>query len=291
MRWPRRRAPRAIASLLLAAAVAGCQPPERGEQSDPPQSEVPRSRAQISQSFAPVVREAAPAVVNVYSSREIRRPPVDPFFSFFFDRFGLRPPPRRAQVTSLGSGVIIQDEGLVVTNYHVIEEADQVLVALADGREFPAELLLADSSADLALLRVDNDGRPLPSLPLGDSGQVQVGDLVLALGNPFGIGQTVTSGIVSALVHTAEAGAEPAFIQTDAAINPGNSGGPLVTVDGRVIGINTAIFTRTGASIGIGFAIPADRVQDLIAVAEERGLLTTTSLAPASPLAHALTSA
>jgi S1-C subfamily serine protease len=194
-------------------------------------------------------------------------------------------------VTSLGSGVIIQDDGLVVTNYHVIEEADQVLVALADGREFPAELLLADPSADLALLRVDNDGRPLPSLSLGDSDEVQVGDLVLAIGNPFGIGKTVTSGIVSALVHTADASAAPAFIQTDAAINPGNSGGPLVTVDGRVIGINTAIFTRTGASIGIGFAIPSDRVQDLIAVAEERGLLRTTSLAPASPLAHARTNA
>jgi S1-C subfamily serine protease len=281
----------AVAGLTLLLVIAGCQSGGVPASGAAPVAEVPRTREQVALSFAPVVRQAVPAVVSIHGSRQIERPPSDAFFRFFFEEFGQRPPPRRAQVTSLGSGVILRDDGLIVTNYHVIEGADRVRVALADGSELSAVLLLGDPAADLALLRVEGSGQPLPSLSLGDSDRVEAGDLVLAIGNPFGIGQTVTSGIVSALVHTPQTGARPAFIQTDAAINPGNSGGPLITVDGRVIGINTAIFTRTGASIGIGFAIPANRVRDLIAVAEERGLVGAISLAPASLLASERASA
>jgi S1-C subfamily serine protease len=291
MGWLRGRAAAPIAGLALLFALAGCEPGGGPAPGPVPAVEVPRTREEVTLSFAPIVRQAVPAVVSIYGSRQIERPPSEAFFRFFFEEFGQRPPPRRAQVTSLGSGVILRDDGLIVTNYHVVEGADRVRVALADGRELSAVLLLGDPAADLALLRVEGSGQPLPTLSLGDSDGVEAGDIVLAIGNPFGIGQTVTSGIVSALVHTPQTGAQPAFIQTDAAINPGNSGGPLITVDGRVIGINTAIFTRTGASIGIGFAIPADRVKDLIAVAEERGLLAALPLGLASPLAHARTNA
>jgi S1-C subfamily serine protease len=275
------RAALVATGVSLIATLAGCQAPERRGPDPVPAVEVPRTREQVALSFAPVVSRAVPAVVSIYSLRQIERPPSDAFFRFFFEQFGQRPPPRRAQVTSLGSGVILRGDGLIVTNYHVVEGADRVLVALADGRELSAVLLLGDPTADLALLRAEGNGELLPNLALGDSDQVEAGDIVLAIGNPFGIGQTVTSGIVSALVHTPETGAQPAFIQTDAAINPGNSGGPLITVDGDVIGINTAIFTRTGASIGIGFAIPVNRVRDLFATAEERGLLARISSGPA----------
>ncbi|HYZ26800.1 MAG TPA: Do family serine endopeptidase [Geminicoccaceae bacterium] len=230
--------------------------------------EVPRSREQIALSFAPVVREAAPAVVNIYTLKE-RHPSAanpflaDPFFRFFFEDFGGDRLPRPAPENSLGSGVIVDRDGLIVTNHHVIEDADQIMVVLSDRREFRAELVGADEAADLALLDIEAD--ELPALPLGDSDLLEVGDLVLAIGNPFGIGQTVTSGIVSAVARSTPDGrSDLSFIQTDAAINPGNSGGALVTVDGRLVGINTAIFTRGGGSIGIGFAIPVNLVKALI---------------------------
>ncbi|MGI9485741.1 MAG: Do family serine endopeptidase [Geminicoccaceae bacterium] len=237
--------------------------------------EVPRSREQIALSFAPVVRETSSAVVNIYTrkaSRASDRDPFfsDPFFQFFFEGLGRRQAPKRQQ-NSLGSGVIIEGDGLIVTNHHVIEDADEIMVVLNDRREFRAEVVGADAAADLALLRIETPST-LPALPMGSSDALEVGDLVLAIGNPFGIGQTVTSGIISALARTgAGVGSDLSFIQTDAAINPGNSGGALVTIDGQLIGVNTAIFTRGGGSIGIGFAIPIDLVKALVRSIEGGG--------------------
>jgi Do/DeqQ family serine protease len=234
---------------------------------------VPRSRAQITLSFAPVVRQAAPAVVNIYARKAARSPQnpfaADPFFRYFFEEFGRREQ-RRQPENSLGSGVIVEDDGLIVTNYHVVQDADEIMVVLSDRREFQARVVGGDQAADLALLDIDADH--LPALPMGDSDGLEVGDLVLAIGDPFGIGQTVTSGIVSALGRsTPGADSDLSFIQTDAAINPGNSGGALITLDGALVGINTAIFTRGGGSIGIGFAIPVNLVKALIRSVEGGG--------------------
>ena len=212
---------------------------------------VPGSAAQVTLSFAPVVRAAAPAVVNIYTRTEIRRRFADPMFEMFFGQsFGA---PARPQ-TSLGSGVIVDPRGVVLTNAHVIAGADEITVALKDRREFRARVLLKDERTDLAVLHVEAGG--LPFLRFRDSDTMEVGDLVLAIGNPFGVGQTVTTGIISAQARSAEDGR--VFIQTDAAINPGNSGGALVDMSGRLIGINTMILSPSGGSNGIGFAIPAD---------------------------------
>ncbi|MFC3704851.1 Do family serine endopeptidase [Devosia honganensis] len=223
---------------------------------------VPQSDAQLRLSFAPVVQAVAPSVVNVYATR-IERQAVspfarDPFFSRFFgdDYFQTRPRESR----SLGSGVIVDETGVILTNRHVIEGATDVRIALSDGREFAVDVVVEDAQTDLAVLRVRNgaDGS-FPSITFADSDALLVGDLVLAIGNPFGVGQTVTSGIVSALARTGvEAGDYEFFIQTDAAINPGNSGGALVDMSGHLVGINTAIYSQTGGSVGIGFAIPAN---------------------------------
>ncbi len=228
---------------------------------------VPQSQAQIDLSFAPVVKRASPAVVNVFTKRVVREQAMspfanDPFFQRFFgDRFSFGMPRERVQ-SSLGSGVIVRSDGIIVTNNHVIADGDTFTVALADRREFEAELLLADERTDLAILKIDPEGEKLPVLPFADSDGLEVGDLVLAIGNPFGVGQTVTSGIVSALARTQVGVTDyQFFIQTDAAINPGNSGGALVTMDGKLVGVNTAIFSRSGGSIGIGFAIPANMVK------------------------------
>ena len=249
---------------------------------------VPQSRAEIALSFAPVVKKVAPAVVNITSRKAVtvaRNPFLDdPFFQFFFRDFGRAAPERRVQ-QSLGSGVIVAADGLIVTNHHVVAGADEIEVVLADRRSFAARLLASDERADLAFLRVDVGGERLPTVPLGNSDAIEVGDLVLAIGNPFGIGQTVTSGIVSATGRTApQLDRDVSFIQTDASINPGNSGGALVDMEGRLIGINTAIFSRSGGSIGIGFAIPANLVQ-----ARMRGLGTGGELVRAWPGARVQT--
>lgn len=232
------------------------------------ETSVPESAQQISLSFAPVVAEAAPAVVNIYARSEVRdrRNPFqgDPFFDQFF---GTNGPPRVQN--SLGSGVITSAEGIVVSNYHVVENATDIRVVLADRREYSARVLLADKQSDLAVLKVDADA-PLPALELADSDALQVGDLVLAIGNPFGVGQTVSSGIVSGLARSALQVGDGSgyFVQTDAPINPGNSGGALVDMAGRLVGINTAILTKDGGSNGIGFAIPSNLVAAFIAQAQ-----------------------
>ena len=240
---------------------------------------VPASGAEVERSYAPLVKRVAPAVVNVFSRRsvrEVRRSPFfdDPFFRRFFGedfRFGQ---PQQRMQNSLGSGVIVRSEGVIVTNYHVVKGSDEIKVALADRREFEARLVLVDERTDLAVLRIDTGGEELSSLGLRDSNELEVGDIVLAIGNPFGVGQTVTSGIVSALARTPVGITDLGFfIQTDAAINPGNSGGALVTLDGKLAGINTAIYSRSGGSMGIGFAIPANMVAAVIKGAMEGGRL------------------
>ena len=235
------------------------------------EARLPSSRAEVDLSFAPLVKMAAPAVVNIYTRRVQRVRPSSPLFNdpffrrFFGDAFGFDRPRERVQ-NSLGSGVIVHPEGMIVTNHHVIEGAEGITVVLADRREFDATILGTDERTDLAVLTIDSKGGPMPYLKLRDSDELQVGDLVLAIGNPFGVGQTVTSGIVSALART-QVGTSDInfFIQTDAAINPGNSGGALVTMDGKLAGINSAIFSKSGGSHGIGFSIPANMVRSVIA--------------------------
>jgi serine protease Do len=230
---------------------------------------VPENRQQIQMSFAPVVKQTGPAVVNIYTRRLVRTvSPLmnDPFFGQFFgNQLGI--PQERVQ-RSLGSGVIVKADGTVITNNHVIKDSDAITVVLADRREFEAKLLGADERTDLAVLKIDAGGQPLPVLPLGDSDALEVGDLVLAIGNPYGVGQTVTMGIVSALARTSVGISDyRSFIQTDAAINPGNSGGALIDVQGRLVGINSAIYSagQNGGSIGIGFAIPSAMVRAVLA--------------------------
>ena len=228
--------------------------------------EVPTNQAEMQFSFAPVVREAAPAVVNVYSTRTVQRQ-RDPFFNRFMRRQGPQ------QQGSLGSGVIVDATGVVVTNNHVVQGADALRVVLNDRREFDAEILVADEQTDLAVLRIITD-EPLPALPMAQPGTAEIGDLVLAIGNPFGVGQTVTSGIVSALARTEVGVSDFAFfIQTDAAINPGNSGGALINMDGSLIGVNSAIYSRSGGSNGIGFAIPVEMVRRVVDAALTEGEL------------------
>jgi Do/DeqQ family serine protease len=233
--------------------------------------QVPASAGEMQLSFAPVVKRVSPAVVNVYASRTVQQQ-VSPFFSdpffrqFFGGAFGGQPSTRVQR--SLGSGVIIGAEGLIVTNFHVIAQADEVKVALSDKREFAADIVLKDQRSDLAVLKIQGSPGNLPVIQFADSDQVQVGDLVLAVGDPFGVGQTVTSGIVSAFARVpGDANEDQYFIQTDAAINPGNSGGALVDMEGRLIGINRMIVSPSGASSGIGFAIPSNLVRTVTTAA------------------------
>jgi Do/DeqQ family serine protease len=248
-----------VFAVLLAVAM-----PAAAQQAQP---RAPVARAEISLTFAPVVKKAAPAVVNVYALKQAPRNPFldDPFFRRFFgDPSGPGAPGERVQ-RSLGSGVIVDPSGIVVTNAHVIAGADQIRVALADRREFDADVLLRDPRSDLAVLRLRDVRERFPAIEFADSDQIEVGDLVLAIGNPFGVGQTVTQGIVSAAARTGVGISDYSFfIQTDAAINLGNSGGALVDIAGRLVGINTAIFSRTGGSIGIGFAIPSNMVRVVV---------------------------
>jgi len=232
----------------------------------------PATRADAILSFSPVVKKAQPGVVNVFASRVEKIPanPLyeDPIFRRFFGEGGM---PGRQTAQSLGSGVIVDPSGLVVTNHHVIEGMTDVKVSLADKREIPAKIVLRDPRTDLAVLKLTEGGN-YPYMELGDSDQLEVGDLVLAIGNPFGVGQTVTQGIVSALARTQVGISDYGFfIQTDAAINPGNSGGPLVDMNARVVGINSAIFSKSGGSIGIGFAIPVNMVKVILATAKGGG--------------------
>src|SRR3974390_1268265 len=223
-------------------------------------------------SYAPVVQHVEPAVVNVYAAKVIEsRNPLfdDPIFRQFF---GVPGGDRQQIQRSLGSGVIVDPSGLVVTNVHVIEGADEVKVSLSDKREFEATIVLKDKHSDLAVLRLKDSHEHFPSLDFANSDTLEVGDVVLAIGNPFGVGQTVTHGIVSALARTQVGITDyQFFIQTDAAINPGNSGGALVDLSGRLVGINTAIFSRSGGSQGIGFAIPANMVRVVVASAKSGG--------------------
>jgi Do/DeqQ family serine protease len=258
------------ALLVIAAAPLGA-----GAQERTPERRVPSSANELRLSYAPVVRRATPAVVNVYAAKTVAvRNPLfdDPIFRRFFGGPGAPGGSGDQVQRSLGSGVLVDAEGLVVTNNHVIEGADQVKVSLADKREFEAELVLKDSRSDLAVLRIKAQNERFPALEFADSDALEVGDVVLAIGNPFAVGQTVTHGIVSALART-EVGITDYqfFIQTDAAINPGNSGGALVDLGGRLVGINTAIFSRTGGSQGIGFAIPANMVKVVVASAKSGG--------------------
>jgi len=240
----------------------------------PPQQAVPGSMAQVQLSFATIVKRVAPAVVNVYT-RSVVQAPVNPFFAdpFFQQFFGSGGLSRQRVQQSLGSGVIVRGDGTILTNNHVIQGGQDIVVALSDKREFKAKVVLADPRTDLAVLKIDTKGETLPTLAFADSDKVQVGDLVLAVGDPFGVGQTVTMGIVSALART-QVGASDYqfFIQTDAAINPGNSGGALVTTDGRLAGINTSIVSNSGGSVGIGFAIPSNMARRILEGAGSGGV-------------------
>ena len=252
----------AMALAVLAVAPAHTQIVDR---------KVP-TQAELRLSYAPVVKRVAPAVVNVYAAKVVRnRNPLfdDPIFRHFF---GI-PGGGGAQVQrSLGSGVIVAPNGLIVTNVHVIAGATEIKVALTDKREFEASIVLKDQRSDLAVLRIKDRHERFPYLQFANSDALQVGDVVLAIGNPFGVGQTVTHGIVSAVARTDVGSSNyQFFIQTDAAINPGNSGGALVDLDGQLVGINNMILSRSGGSQGIGFAIPANMVRVVVASAEHGG--------------------
>ncbi len=249
---------RALAAVGLAVATtmavsAGAQP-------------LPNDRAELAYSYSSLVKRVSPAVVNIYTATTAR---VQRRLPFPFP--GMPQDGQRVQ-NSLGSGVVVKGDGLIVTNAHVVKGADEIRVVLADRREFDARLLVQDERYDLALLRIDTAGEEFPYLDMRDSDSIEVGDIVLAIGNPFGLNQTVTSGIVSALARSAGGVNDSSFfIQTDAAINPGNSGGALVSLDGRLIGINTAIFSQTGGSVGIGFATPANIVARMVSTGEAGG--------------------
>ena len=233
----------------------------------------PTSMSEVQLTFAPVVKKVVPAVVNVYARTVVQQQAnplfADPFFSQFF---GGTPEMRQRVQQSLGSGVIVRADGIILTNNHVVAGGTDIVVALSDRREFKARVLTADPHTDLAVLKIDTNGEKLPTVPFADSDRVQVGDMVLAAGNPFGLSASVTMGIVSALARTQiSEGDYQYFIQTDAAINPGNSGGALVTTDGKLAGINTAIYSRSGGSIGIGFAIPANLARRVVEGVEGGG--------------------
>jgi Do/DeqQ family serine protease len=252
------------ALLVLWAATAPAMAQDR---------RVPGSAAELRLSYAPIVQRVQPAVVTVYAAKVVQdRNPLldDPIFRRFFGVPGGQQQERVQR--SLGSGVMVDASGLVVTNNHVVEGADQFKVSLSDKREFEAEIVLKDSRTDLAILRLKDTNEKFPTLDFANSDELQVGDVVLAIGNPFGVGQTVTHGIISALARTQVGITDyQFFIQTDAAINPGNSGGALVDMTGKLAGINTAIFSRSGGSQGIGFAIPANMVRVVVTSAKSGG--------------------
>ncbi len=247
--------------LALGLTLAMLSPAAQAE------TRIPQSQSEISLGFAPLVKQAAPAVVNIYAKivrQTQQRSPFmnDPFFEDFFRNFSS---PRPRVESSLGSGVILSQDGIVVSNYHVVGMATEIRVVTTDKREYDARVVLADQASDLAILQLE-EVSDLPFLDLRNSDEVEVGELALAIGNPFGVGQTVSSGIVSGLARSGTASGEGFgyYIQTDAPINPGNSGGALIDVNGDLIGINTRILSRSGGSNGIGFAIPANLVREFV---------------------------
>jgi Do/DeqQ family serine protease len=243
----------ALIALAASAIVVSAQ----AQESAPVPRGVPTDATAMRLSFAPIVRRAAPAVVNVYSKRLVRQQ-ADPFWGMFGGA-------GEHTEQSLGSGSIVRADGVVLTNHHNIAGAQEIMVVTSDRREWPATVLIDDARADLAVLKIDTKGEKLPSIPIDDAERPQVGDLVLAIGDPFGVGQTVTNGIVSALARSGVGISNySSFIQTDAAINPGNSGGPLVDMSGNLIGVNTAIISASGASAGVGFAIPAATARQVV---------------------------
>ncbi|MBK5952276.1 DegQ family serine endoprotease [Rhodobium orientis] len=271
MRVTRRFGSTVLAALIVAGGLgaAGIATAE--------ERVVPADMTEVRLSFAPIVKKVAPAVVNVYARKVVRQQrrmtPFldDPFFRHFFgDRENGQP--RTRMQRSLGSGVVISDDGIILTNNHVIRGAEEVRVAFNDKRQFDCDVILDDDKTDLAVLKIrDPKGEKFPSVAIGDSDGLEVGDIVLAIGNPFGVGQTVTQGIVSALARTRVGVSDyQFFIQTDAAINPGNSGGALIDMRGNLVGINTAIYSRSGGSNGIGFAIPSNMAR-LVAESARQG--------------------
>lgn len=259
-------------AIVMALGAFGCIHPAAAED-----RRLPQSQADIKMSFAPLVKQTAPAVVNIFTKKVVKQQQGTPFFNDpFFRQFfgpgfgGAFGAPRQRVERSLGSGVIVSADGTIVTNNHVIDGASEIRVVLHDNREFDAKLIGADKRTDIAVLKLEGVKDKLPTIPFGDSDAVEVGDLVLAIGNPFGVGQTVTSGIVSGLARTGVTGQDyQSFIQTDASINPGNSGGALIDINGNLIGVNSAIFTKSGGSNGIGFAIPVNMVKVVM-----RGLIS-----------------
>ena len=226
------------------------------------------------ESFADLAERLLPTVVNIATTQVVenrRGEEFEEFFKEFFERRGGEPPPqRKRRASSLGSGFIIDSSGYIVTNYHVIKDADEITVRLQDDTLLEAELIGGDEKMDLALLKVESD-TPLPATTWGSSAKTRIGDWVIAIGNPFGLGGTVTAGIISARQRDINSGPYDDFIQTDAAINRGNSGGPMFNLDGEVVGVNTAIFSPSGGSIGIGFAIPSDRAKKIVLQLREFG--------------------
>jgi Do/DeqQ family serine protease len=268
----------AFVVTLLAAGPAGAQMARTEAPAAPKGTAktVPLSRTDIQLSFAPVVKRAAPSVVNVYASHvekrsNARTSAMEEFMRRFFGEpeGGRGPRGDRAQ-RSLGSGVLVDADGLVITNNHVIDNMNEVRIALSDRREFEATIVMRDTRTDLAVLKLKEAPKNLVPMPFGDADALEVGDFVMAIGNPFGVGQTVTQGIVSALARTQVGSADyQYFIQTDAAINPGNSGGALVDLRGQLVGINTAIYSQSGGSHGIGFAIPVGMVKAVVDAARD----------------------
>ena len=244
-------------AVVLALVFTAAAPAALAQSPLPAPRRVPADAGSMQLSFAPIVKRVAPAVVNVYSKRVVRQA-VDPFWGMF-GQTGQR------TEQSLGSGSVVRADGVVLTNHHVIAGAQEIMVVTADRREWPATVLVDDARADLAVLKIDTKGEQLPAIPIDAAEQPQVGDLVLAIGDPFGVGQTVTNGIISALARSGTGiSSYSSFIQTDAAINPGNSGGPLVDMAGDLIGVNTAIISASGGSAGVGFAIPAIMARQVV---------------------------
>jgi len=250
-------------AILMAVALVGAM--ATGSAASLAQA-LPTDRSELAYSYAPLVKRVSPAVVNIYTTTTARVQRRLPF------PFPSAPQAGERVQNSLGSGVLVRPDGLIVTNAHVVKGADEIRVVLADRREFEAKLATQDERYDLALLRIDTSGEKFPFLEMRDSDSIEVGDIVLAIGNPFGLNQTVTSGIISALARSAGGVNDSSFfIQTDAAINPGNSGGALVSLDGRLIGINTAIYSQNGGSVGIGFATPSNIVTRMVSIGEHGG--------------------